>query len=61
VFSLFEKLNPKIEGTGMGLALVKRVVELYKGRIWVESDGLGQGSNFLFTLPAAVKIETETE
>jgi PAS domain S-box-containing protein len=61
VFSLFEKLNPKIEGTGMGLALVKRVVELYKGRIWVESGGLGQGSNFLFTLPAAVKIETETE
>jgi PAS domain S-box-containing protein len=57
VFSLFEKLNPKIEGTGMGLALVKRVVELYKGRIWVESGGLGQGANFLFTLPAAVIIE----
>jgi signal transduction histidine kinase len=54
VFSLFEKLNPKIEGTGMGLALVKRVVELHKGRIWVESGGPGQGSNFLFTLPAAV-------
>jgi PAS domain S-box-containing protein len=57
VFSLFEKLNPKIEGTGMGLALVKRVVELYKGRIWVESDGPGRGANFLFTLPAAVIIE----
>jgi PAS domain S-box-containing protein len=57
VFSLFEKLNPKIEGTGMGLALVKRVVELYKGRIWVESGGLGQGANFLFTLPGAVIIE----
>jgi signal transduction histidine kinase len=57
VFSLFEKLNPKIEGTGMGLALVKRVVELYKGRIWVESGGPGQGANFLFTLPAAVIIE----
>jgi PAS domain S-box-containing protein len=58
VFSLFEKLNPKIEGTGMGLALVKRVVELYKGRIWVESDGPGRGANFLFTLPAAVTMET---
>jgi PAS domain S-box-containing protein len=57
VFSLFEKLNPKLEGTGMGLALVKRVVELYKGRIWVESGGPGQGANFLFTLPAAVIIE----
>ncbi len=54
VFGLFEKLNPKIEGTGMGLALVKRVVELYKGRIWVESGGLGQGANFLFTLPVPV-------
>ena len=60
VFGLFEKLNPRSEGTGMGLALVKRIVELYKGRIWVESGGLGQGANFLFTLPAAVKIETET-
>jgi signal transduction histidine kinase len=58
VFSLFEKLNPKMEGTGMGLALVKRVVELYKGRIWVESGGLGQGANFLFTLPAAITMET---
>ena len=57
VFSLFEKLNPKMEGTGMGLALVKRIVELYKGRIWVESDGPGRGANFLFTLPAAVIIE----
>jgi len=59
VFGLFEQLNPKGEGTGMGLALVKRIVELYEGRIWVESPGLGQGANFLFTLPAAVIIETE--
>ncbi len=59
VFSLFEKLNPKLEGTGMGLALVKRVVELHKGRIWVESGGHGQGANFLFTLPAAVIMKTE--
>ena len=54
MFNLFEKLNPKIEGTGMGLALVKRVVELYQGLIWVESGGLGQGASFLFTLPTAV-------
>jgi signal transduction histidine kinase len=59
VFGLFEKLDSKGEGTGMGLALVKRIVELYEGRIWVESPGLGQGANFLFTLPAAVIIETE--
>jgi signal transduction histidine kinase len=59
VFGLFEKLDPKAEGTGMGLALVKRIVELYKGRVWVESAGLGQGTKFLFTLPGAVMIESE--
>jgi PAS domain S-box-containing protein len=59
VFGLFEKLDPKVEGTGMGLALVKRIVEMYKGRIWVESPGLGQGANFLFTLPGAVIIDPE--
>ncbi|MCX6901517.1 MAG: PAS domain S-box protein [Verrucomicrobia bacterium] len=54
VFGLFEKLDPKAEGTGLGLALVKRVVELYRGRIWVESLGQGQGACFYFTLPGAV-------
>ena len=59
VFGLFEKLDPKREGTGMGLALVKRIVELYEGRIWIESAGLGQGAKFLFTLPGAVIIDPE--
>jgi PAS domain S-box-containing protein len=54
MFNLFEKLDLKSEGTGMGLALVKRVVELYQGRIWVESGGPGRGASFLFTLPAVV-------
>ena len=53
VFNLFEKFDPKAEGTGIGLALVKRIVELYAGRIWVESPGLGQGTCFYFTLPGA--------
>jgi len=55
VFGLFEKLDPRAEGTGMGLALVKRIVELYKGRVWVESAGAGQGACFYFTLPEAVE------
>ncbi len=50
VFDLFNKLDPQSEGTGIGLALVKRIVELHNGRIWLESAGLRQGSTFYFTL-----------
>ena len=50
IFGLFNKLDIQTEGTGVGLALVKRIIEIHGGRIWVESEE-GRGSKFLFTLP----------
>jgi PAS domain S-box-containing protein len=50
VFELFYKIDNKSEGTGAGLAIVKRIIEVQGGRIWVESEK-GKGSTFYFTLP----------
>jgi signal transduction histidine kinase len=55
LFGLFEKLNSDIEGTGMGLALVRRIVEVHGGKIWIESEGEGMGTTFKFTLAGTVK------
>ena len=51
VFSLFQRVETGIDGSGIGLALVKRIVELHGGRTWVESDGRGHGSTFRLVLP----------
>jgi len=53
VFGLFQKLDANTEGTGVGLALVKRIIEVHGGRTWVASDGIGQGTTVYFALPAS--------
>ena len=52
IFQLFQTLAPRdrVESTGVGLTLVKKIVEMYGGRIWIESK-VGEGSTFFFTLP----------
>jgi len=52
IFQIFQTLSPRdeLESTGLGLTLVKKIVEMYGGQIWIESK-MGEGSTFFFTLP----------
>ena len=62
IFKIFQSLKPRdeLESTGIGLTLVKKIVETNGGRIWVESK-VGEGSEFHFTIPKTRAAVTEAE
>lgn len=60
IFDIFYRVQGKYDGsesTGVGLAIVKRIIQSHGGTVWVESKGEGQGSTFWFTLPKEMKTD----
>lgn len=62
IFTFFQTLETrdKIEATGAGLAIVKKIIESYEGKVWVESEE-GKGARFYFTWPKKENINTATK
>lgn len=61
LFQFFSRLQSraKFEGTGMGLALCRKIVEHHEGRIWAESEGEGKGCQFIFEIPVKASDSAE--
>ena len=56
VFSIFQKLHTKPESNGVGMSIVKKIIESYEGEIWYESE-VGKGTTFSFHLPITLRVE----
>jgi len=52
-FQVKSEAKDKTPGLGLGLGLSRRLVEMHRGKIWVESEGEGKGSRFIFTIPSS--------
>jgi signal transduction histidine kinase len=61
IFGLFERFDPDVPGTGIGLSTVKRIIGAHGGKIWVESDGPGKGTTVCFTLPVPGNTGTDKD
>jgi len=55
VFSIFQKLHSKPESNGVGMSIVKKIIESYEGEIWYESE-VGKGTTFSFHLPLTLRV-----
>lgn len=60
VFSLFERLDQTKEGSGVGLALVRRVVEMHNGQAWATSEGVGKGTTVWVSLPRLQPLDADS-
>lgn len=62
IFKIFQTLQPRdeFESTGVGLTLIKKIIEQYDGKIWIESV-VGKGTTFIFTIPKVIELENLDE
>ncbi|MAX25738.1 MAG: hypothetical protein CMJ19_14665, partial [Phycisphaeraceae bacterium] len=60
IFTLFQRLDIKRSGSGVGLAIVRRIMEIHNGRVWVESN-LGQGATFWLAFPLKTQTHSSAE